>query len=89
VKRQDVDGASLAEDAERNLGGDEPSIGLKDADHLLDEGGVIGVQQAVEALAAPFEPAEQPRAQRGDNTIEVCDRYSIPLALLHAAYDTA
>jgi len=67
MERKHVDGAALSVHAERNFCRDRPAGGAQDPHDLFDDRRMVGVEEAVEALAVPREPARHPRSEgRGD-----------------------
>ena len=76
---QDVDRAPLAADIERDLGRDEPVTVRQEFERAVDEVGVPGVEESVEALALPEEPDIDARPERGGDADEHV--YSDPVGM--------
>jgi hypothetical protein len=51
-------------DRERDLGNRLPARGSQDADDLIDERSVIGIEQPVGGLSLPVETNDQTRIER-------------------------
>jgi len=77
VEREDVNRAAFASDRERDLGRDLPAEGCEPPHDRLHERGVRLVQQSVERLAVPEQPAVEPCAECIDERAEHPDRQPI------------
>ena len=77
VEREDVNRAAFASDRERDFGRDLPAEGCEPPHDRLHERGVRLVQQSVERLAVPEQPAVEPCAECIGERAEHPDRQPI------------
>ena len=69
LEREDVDGATLAEDVERDLGRDLPSIASEPLHELVDQCRMSSIAQSVEPLALVLDPDSEIAAEGSDDTV--------------------
>ena len=72
MPREQVDGASLAEQGERDLGTDVPASRSERGCDLLDEGGVSLVEEAIQEAAAPLKVNHQSAIEGSDDSPKGC-----------------
>jgi len=82
VECQNIDRSALAPHVERHLGRDEPAGSGEQAHDLLDQRRVVGIEEAIETLAVPREPADHPGAKRPRDLFERLDGHAVGMALL-------
>jgi hypothetical protein len=88
VEREDVDGAALAADVERHLGGDLPPHRPETAQHPLREVGVSAVEQPIEAFALPQQSHGHRPAERRRHADQDVQGDAIGATALDATNDT-
>jgi hypothetical protein len=84
VERQYVDGSSLAEDREGDLGGNLPVSRAQETHDRIDELGVGGVEESVEVFAMPIQPNRHSSAKGFGDPVDRSQRKQVGEASLCA-----
>jgi hypothetical protein len=81
---KDVNRATLAEVVERHLDGDLPAKRHQQPNRSLNEGGMSGIEEAIEGLAVPSNADLEIGTQRGTQGFDVTEGCPDELAALEA-----